>query len=270
MRRAVLLAPLVLVLAAPRAAAAAGADGMSEDERTYCASELDVVDRRRKVFEGQGLSPAEVARKNESQLLALRECRDRFRADARRAAENKQDLEEVGRRAGPNATELERDRAWREIRRERLASKSRSSLNAEERAELDSGMGEELQATHRALDNAHQRDPYFMRVVYSAIACYHGERRGDLRELISSEESLLKLGTGDRTKLYALKSELRVSEEVLARNTEAFRSIPAGPERCTSQTVAVVAHCLAVRLSGSRSEPGCDSEEIQQYVRFVK
>lgn len=269
MRRAVLLATIVLTVPRP-AAAVPGADGMSEEEQDFCASELDVVERRRKIFEAQKLSPSEVARRNEPQLAALRECRDRFRADTRRAAEQREDLEEVGRRAGPNATELERDRIWREVRRERLASKSPSSLNAQEKAELAEGMGEELQATHRALDNAHHRDPSFMRVVYSAIACFHGERRTDLRDQISSEQSLLKLGTGDRQKLYTLQSELRVSEEVLARNNEAFRSIPAGPERCSSPTVAVVAHCLAIRLAGTRSEPGCESEEIQQYVRFVK
>lgn len=269
MRRAVLLATLALSAPWPVAAAPVG-DGKSEDERTYCASELDVVERRRKLFEAQSLSAGEIARKNEPQLQAVRECRDRFRADVRRADEQKQDLEEAGRRAGPNATELERERVWKEIRRERLGSKSPSSLNAQERAELASGMGDEMKETHRALDRAHQRDPSFMRVVYSAIACYHGERRADLRELISSEESLLKLGTGDRQKLYALKSELRTSEEVLARNTEALRSIGGGADRCTTPTVAVVAQCLAILMSGSRVEPGCESEEIQQYVRFVR
>jgi hypothetical protein len=269
MRRAVLLATVALSVPWPATAAPVG-DGLSEDERSFCASDLDVLERRRKLFYAQGLSAGEIARKNEPQLQALRECRDRFRADARRAHEQQQDLEEVTRRAGANATELERDRVWKEVRRERLGSKSPSSLNAEERAELASGMGDELKETHRALDRAHQRDPSFMRVVYSGVACAHGDRRSDLLELISSEESLLKLGTGDRQKLYALKSELRTSEEVLARNTEALRTIGGGADRCTTPTVAVVAHCLAILLSGSRVEPGCESEEIQQYVRFVK
>jgi hypothetical protein len=265
MQSAVLLATLALAAGRP-----SGADAMTEDERAYCASEVEVVEKRHKLFEAQGLSAAEVARKNAPQLRALGECRDRYRADARRAEEQRQDLEEVTRRAGPNATELERDRVWKEVRRERLASKSPSQLTAEEKAELAAGAGEELKATEHALDDAHQRDPQFMRVVYSAIACYHDERRTDLKEAIGSEERMLKLGTGDKQKLYSLKSELRQSEDVLARNKEAVRALPNGVDRCTNPTVAVVTHCLGRRLAGARSEPACESEEIQQYVRFVK
>lgn len=270
MRTAVLVAILVLGAGPARAAAPARDEEPSDDERTFCASEHEVVDKRRKVFEGQGLTATEVARRNEPQQRALAECRERLRAEQRRDGEQKQDLAEVARRAGPNATELERDRVWKEVRRERLASKRSSELNDEERAELAAGMGDELKATHHALDDAHQRDPGFMRVIHSALACYHGERRTELSELISSEESLLKLGTGDRQKLYALKSELRASEEVLHRNTEASRGLPGGLDRCTAPTVAVVRHCLAIRLSDTRHEPACESEEIQQYVRFVK
>jgi hypothetical protein len=273
MRRAVLLA--IAALAAPPARAQAqpqaqGGEGLGEDERAFCASEAEVVERRRKVFEAQGLSPGEIARRNGSQLDALAECRERFKAEERRRREQQQDVAEVARRAGPNATELERERVWREVRRERLASKSPSSLTAEERAELAAGMGEEMAATHRTLDDAHARDPRFMRVVHSALACYHGDRRDVLRDLISSEESLLKLGTGDRQKLYSLRSELRQSDEVLGRSREAARTLPGGLEACTHPGVAVVAHCLAVRLQASRVEPACESEEIQQYVRFVK
>jgi hypothetical protein len=265
MPSAVLLATLALAAARP-----AGVAAISEDERAFCASEVEVVEKRQKLFEAQGLSAAEVARKNEPQVRALEECRERFRADARRAEEQREDLAEVTRRVGPNATELERDRVWKEVRRERLGSKSPSQLTPEEKAELAAGMGEELKATEHALDDAHQRDPQFMRVIYSAIACYHGERRTDLKEAIGSEEQMLKLGTGDKQKLYALKSELRQSEEVLARNTEAVRTLPNGLDRCTNPTVAVVSHCLGRRLAGARSEPACESEEIQQYVRFVK
>lgn len=270
MRRALL--PVLLVLAAPRPTNAAppGADGPSEDERAYCESERGVVEKRRKIFEAQKLPAAEIARRNEPQLQALQECRERFAAETRRAREQKQDLDEVARRAGPNATELERERIWREVRLERLASRSPSSLTAAERAELAAGTGDELRQTHRALDDAHQRNPQFMRIIYSAIACFQGERRADLREAIASEERLVTLGTGDRQRVYALRSELRQSEEVLARNDEAIRSLPNGVERCTNPTVAVVAHCLRVRLTSGRSEAACEPEEIQQYVRFVK
>ena len=271
MRRAVLLATLLLSSTPARAAAPVKADAaLSEAERTFCASELDVVERRRKLFEAQGLSAGEIARKNEVHLAALAECRDQFRKQQRSEVEQKQDVEEVTRRAGPDATELERQNVFREVRRERLASKRSSSLTAEEREELASGMGDELAATHTALDRAHARDSSFMRVVNSALSCYHGERKLQLKDLISSEESLLKLGTGDRQKLYALKSELRQSEDVLARTAEAIRDIPGGLDRCTTPAVAVLTHCLAIRLAGTRAEPACESEEIQQYVRFVK
>jgi hypothetical protein len=105
-----------------------------------------------------------------------------------------------------------------------------------------------------------------MRIVHSAIACHHTERRGELKEAITSEENLVKLGTGDRLRLYSLKSELRTSEDVLARNAEEARALPSGLERCTAPAVAAVTHCLAI----SKPEPACESEEIQQYLRFVR
>ena len=266
MPAAILLALLALAApkqaAAPKAGPAAPArDELSEAEREFCTSEIDVVERRKKLFQSQGLSPAEIARKNEAAVAELADCRRRFKEEVRRAAEQKEDVAEAARRAGPNATPLERDRAWKEVRRERLASKSPSSLTAEEKAELAEGMKEELEATHQALDTAHQRSPEFLRVVHSAIACYHVERKSELQEAIASEESLMKLGTGDRLKLYNLKSELRTSEEVLVRNAEAARSLPNGLDRCTTPTVAVVAHCLGIE---GRPEPACESEEIQQ------
>ena len=269
MYRAVLLVLAVLAGAPSRAAAPGRAEeSAAQDERAFCATEADVVERRRRLFEAQGLSAAEIVRKNEQHLDALDECHERFRAEERRRREYKQDVDEVTRRVGPNATELERERVWREIRRDRLGSKSPSSLTAEEKAELAAGMGDEVAATHRALDAAHARDPRFMRIVHSALACYHGGRRDVLKELISSEESLLKLGTGDRQKLYALRSELAQSGAVLARSGEAGRAI-GGLESCTSPTVAVVAHCLGVRMQGGRVS-ACESEEIQQFMRFVK
>ena len=270
MRRA-LSAAVLLALAAPRPGrAAASATVLTEEERGACADELEVVDKRRKVFEAQGLSAAEIARRNEAPLQAVQECRERVRADGRREAEQREDVAEAARRAGPNATPLERDRAWREVRLERLSARPSSQLTAEEKAELAAGAGDELKTTHAALDEAHRRDPNFMRVVYSAVACYHGARKEQLGEAISSEERMLKLGTGDRQRLYALKSELRQTQDVLARNAEALRGVAGGAERCAAQTIAVVAHCLGVRLTGTRAEPACESETIQQYVRFAR
>ncbi len=269
MHAAVALALLALAAPASKKAAAPAKSAsapLSEDERAFCASELEVLARRKRLFESQGLSAAEIARKNEGAARELADCRSRFKEQQRSDAERKADQEEAARRSGPNATPLERDRAWRAVRRERLASKNPSTLTPEEKAELEEGMQEEMKATHQALDAAHQRDPAFLRVLHSAIACYQGERRTSLQEAIASEENLVKLGSGDRQRVYALKSELRATEEVLARNADAARSIPNGLDRCTTPSVAVVAHCLGLE----RAEPACESEEVQQYVRFVK
>jgi hypothetical protein len=270
MRRSVLLAIVVLASPPPRGAPAPESEGAATDEKTFCANEIEVVDRRRKLFEAQGLSAEEVSRRNERPLAALAECRAKFRLEERRRREQRDDVAEVARRAGANATERDREAARREVRLERLASKRTSSLTADERAELAAGSREEVAATHRALDVAHARDPHFMRTVHSALACYHGDRRDVLKELISSEESLLKLGTGDRQKLYALTSELRQSDAVLRRSSDASRSLPGGLDRCTTPTVALVAHCLGILLQSKGAEPACEPEEIQQYLRFVK
>jgi hypothetical protein len=252
--------------APPPATRPAGAP-LSDAERDFCSSELEVLERRQKLFEAQDLSAAEIARKNESAIHDVADCRIRFKEQGNRDVELKADLAEAARRAGPDATPLERDKAWKEVRRERLASKSPASLSAEEKAELAEGIQEEMKATHQALDTAHQKSPEFLRVIHSAIACYQGERKDSLKQAIDSEENLVKLGSGDRTRLYSLRSELRSSEEILARNAEATRSLTGGLDRCTAPTVAVVAHCLGLE---DRPEPACQSEEIEQYLRFVR
>ncbi len=273
MRRIAVLVPALAASAltlgaSPAALAITGVPKLSEGEASFCADELDVVVRRASLFEAQGLSPAEIERSNDLHLRVLEECRDRYEAKERSAREQKHDLEEVQRRVGPGATEKERERAFREIRRERLASKPSSQLTREERAELAAGMKDEMTATHAALDKAHARDPAFMRIVNSALSCYHGDRKAELETQISSEEALLKLGTGDRQQLYALRSDLRRSDEVLARTREA--SSGRILERCSTATVALVTHCMGVQLEGKPPEAMCGSEEIQQYVRFVK
>jgi hypothetical protein len=272
MRKSVLSLLLAFsALGAPRrtAAAAPGAQ-LSPEEKAFCEPEIGVVARRARIFQAQGLGPREVARKNEIELQALEECRGRFRKKERRAREDREDLAEVARRAGSNATEVERERAWREIRRERLASRNPTQLDADERAELAAGTQEEVATTHSALDTAHASDPAFMRSVHSALACYHQDRKSDLDAQIASEQAHLKLGTGDRQKLYRLRADVHESEEVLARSREAARTLPGGLERCANRTVAVVARCLAIRFQAGQAEPACESEEVQQYLRFVK
>ncbi len=264
----VLAATAVTVGVCPPARAATGVPRLSDEEAAFCAEELELVERRAAIFEGQGLSASESAQRNEAPLRSLAECRDRFRARQRSAREQQEDVEEVKRRVGPDATEKEREQAFREIRRERLASKPSSQLTPAERAELAAGMQDEMKATHAALDGAHARDPAFMRVVHSALSCYHGDRKAELETQIASEEALLKLGTGDRQQLYALRSDLRQSEEVLARTREVTAGRPL--ERCSTPSIALITHCMGVRFQGKPPEAMCESEEIQQYVRFVK
>lgn len=265
---------LALVLAAAAAALPARAqrrpDALTDEEKAGCARELDAVEKRRKIFEAQKLSEAEIARKNEAALAAVTECRDRVRAEARRAAEQDEMLAEVDRRVGPNATDVERERAWREIRRERLAAKPSRSLTAEERAELQAGLGEELQATHATLDQANASDPVFMRQVNSALACFHGSRKARLEVALEHEENLVKLGTGDRQKLYAMRSGIKHSEELEGRAREAGRRYAGGLLPCGDHRTAVLAHCLAIRFENRKPEPACESEDIQQYLRFLK
>ncbi|BDG05813.1 hypothetical protein [Anaeromyxobacter oryzae] len=272
MRKAALAVALALGLpaAAPAKPAAARADAMTPEEKAFCASELEVVEKRTRVFQAQGLGAAEIDRRNEGPRQNLADCRRRFQSDQRRIAEEQEDLAEVDRRAGPTATEVERERVWRQLRRERLAGKSPASLTPEEKAELQAGVQEELAATHQTLDTVHARDPFFMRQVHSALACYHGDRREDLRAALSHEESLVKVGTGDRTRLYALRADLKQSEEVLARSREAARTLPDGLARCSEPQTAVLAHCLGIRFEGKKNEPACESEQIQQYIRFIK
>lgn len=277
---AVLAAAAVTLRASSHARAAAGVPRLGDEEAAACVNELEVVLRRVALFEKEGLSDGEIARRNEPQLDALDGCRERFAAQRRRALDQERDLAEARRRAGPGATQQERDAALREVRLERLASRPASQLTPEERAELAAGMKGEQRARHVALDRAHARDPAFVRIVHSALTCFHGDRKVQLEEQIASEEALVKLGTGDRNHLYLLRSELRQSEDVLARTREA--SAGRWLEPCSSQTVALVAHCMGVQIQRKvvRGEADleravaamamCDSEEIQQYVRFVQ
>ncbi|HET9551763.1 MAG TPA: hypothetical protein VFP50_02240 [Anaeromyxobacteraceae bacterium] len=280
MRTHAVPAVLVAVLAAAPVAALAARkpapvqkiapSALSDEEKNACDGELDVLEKRTKLFAAQGLAPAEVAKRNEAAQAALDECVNAFRAKRGAEKERLADLNELERRTGPNASDAVRAEAWAQIRRERLAAKPPSELTAEEQAELNAGNKQELAETHATLDTTHARDPGFMRMVHSALACYHGVRRDRLRESLAHEESLVKLGQGDRNKLYALKSDLRQSDDVLARAREASKGFKEGLGKCTEEQVAILAHCLAIRFEGQRNEPACESEEIQQYIRFIK
>ena len=276
---------LVLALTAATAAAmpAAAADGprrkapapvdpaaLSGEEREACAAELEVLEKRLRLFEGQGLSHAEAQRRNAASQAALDECArtSRLRRAADKAREA--DLAELDRRAGPDASDRVRSEIWTQLRLERLSAKPVSELTEDERAELKEGSKAEQAETAATLDKAHSRDPVFMRMVHSSLACYHGVRRDRIKDDLRHEEALLKLGQGDRQRSYALKSDLRQSDEVLARAREAARSYREGLGRCTEEQVAVLAHCLAIQFEGKVQEPACEAAEIQQYLRFIK
>lgn len=263
-----ILSPLLLLLAA--APPAVGQES-APDERTFCRSEHESLARRRRILQAEGLPRDEVERRSATDLRILEDCRERFRAQRRGGAdEGRNDEAEAERRVGPGATEKERSAALREIRLERLASRPRSTLTAEERAELDAGLKEEMAATHAALDAAHARDRGFMRIVHSALTCYHAERREALQQQVASEEALLKLGAGDKQALYALQSAIRRSDETLARSRDAARGYALGLEPCGDPTIALLAHCVGIQVEGKPALAACEPEEMQQYLRFAK
>jgi hypothetical protein len=268
MRRTVLL--VSLVLGAPALAEEPASSPPATTEETFCADELDMLARRRRIFEAEGLAGDEVERRNAPQLRALAECRERFRWQRREADAVQREAEDIARRAGPNATEKERAAARREIRLERLAAKKASLLTREERAELEEGMKEEMVATHAALDRAHARDRAFMRTVHSALACYHADRREALQNQIASEEALVQFGTGDKQALYALQGELRNSEQVLARSREIGRSHALGLEPCGGASIALLAYCIGVHYERKAALAACEAEDVQQYLRFAR
>src|SRR5512139_108615 len=204
-------AVLLSLLLTATAGAQATPEPAPAPQEQPCADELDTLARRRRLFEREGLSDDEVQRRNGPQIRALMDCREQLRARRRDAEDAARDAQEIARRAGPNPTEKELAEARRAVRLERLAGKSPSSLTKEERAELAEGMKAEMAATHAALDRAHARDRGFMRIVHSALACYHGGRKESLENQIASEETLLKVGSGDKRALYALQDELRNS-----------------------------------------------------------
>jgi hypothetical protein len=259
-------------VAAPKAGAPAAArkGALTDLEKEACAGELEVLEKRGRFFLAQGLGPAEIVRRNELAQQTLDECLAAFRRQRNAELEKLADMNELDRRVGPDAPDTVRAETWTQIRRERLAGKPRSQLTPEEKAELAAGAKAEEAETHATLDTFHARDPAFMRMVHSALACYHGVRRDKLRDQLAAEQAVVKAGGGDRQRVYALQSQVKVSDEVLARSREASRTFKDGLRRCTEEQVAVLTRCLTVQFEERPPEPACESEEIQQYVRFIK
>ncbi|MGB8931555.1 MAG: hypothetical protein WCC48_09955 [Anaeromyxobacteraceae bacterium] len=262
----------LLALVPPVSAAAAddAAAARLAEENAYCADDLRMVENRRKLFAAQGLSAAEISSRNAQAEQAVAECRRKFKREKQAELDYAADEKEAIERAGPKATAEQRMKAWKAVRRERLAARSPSELTPEERTELAAGEGEEMKATHKAMDVAHANDPAFMRYSHSALACYHGSRQRRLAAQISEEENLLKLGTGDRQRYYTLVSDKKTSDGVLQQVEAAAARYPGGLIRCEDRKIAVLAHCLAIRLEGGKRQPSCEAEEIQQYLRLVR
>jgi hypothetical protein len=266
------LAAALLAAAAPRVAGAAddAAAARQAEENAACADDIRMVENRRKLFAAQGLSPAEISGKNAQAEAAVAECRAKFRREKQSEIDFAADEAEALARAGAKATPEQKMRAWKEVRRERLATKRASELTPDERAELAAGEGDEMKATHKAMDQAHANDPSFMRIAHSALSCYHGQRKARLDGQIQEEESLLKLGTGDRQRYYTLVSDRKNSEGVLEQIAAAAARYPGGLARCEDRQIAVLAHCISIRFEGAKRQASCDAEEIQQYLRLVK
>ncbi len=96
-----------------------------------------------------------------------------------------------------------------------------------------------------------------MRTVYGALAAYHTDRKAELENEISSEQAMVKLGSGDRT------APLRATRRSPAER-EGPRAQPGGGERFQGgaralhdPSVAALSHCLAIPFQ--RSEPACES-----------
>ena len=254
----------------PAPAAGAKARPLTDLEKQACAGELEVLDKRVQFFQGQGIGAAEIARRNELPQATLVECLTAFRQKRTYELERLADLGELDRRVGPDASDAVRDEAWLRIRRERLAGKPRALLTAEEKAELNAGTRAEVAETQATLDTYHAKDPTFMRMVYSTLACYHGVRRDKLKDQLAAEQARLQRGEGDRQRAYALQSQLKQSDDLVATSREASRQWKDGLHRCTEEQVAILTRCLAVQFDDRPPEPACESEQIQQYVRFIR
>jgi hypothetical protein len=252
------------------AAAKATPRPLTDLEKESCAAELAVLEKRGQFFQGQGVPPAEIVHRNELAQATLDECLATFRVKRAAELEKLADMNELDRRVGPNASDAVRAEAWAQIRRERLAGKPRSRLTEEEKAELAAGSRAEVAETHATLDTHHAKDPAFMRMVHSALACYHGVRRDKLKDQLAVEQARLDKGQGDRQKVYGLQADLKQSNDVLARSREAARQWKNGLRKCSEEQVAILTRCLAVQFEDRPADPACDSEEIQQYVRFVR
>lgn len=245
-------------------AAALASEPLGSEEAEFCKLELEALARRARLFVGQGLPPAEVKRRNAPFEQHLLDCRARWREELRARGEEQRLGEEIARRAGPDANELQRARAEREVRLEHARRKRPAERTAAEQrlvGEADAELAERRAAEARA------RDPALLRQLRSALHCAHSRRRDRWRAEIAEEERLSTLGGGDRQRLYFLRAELRRDEEVLAGNAPDLAAV-GGALPCSEPHVAQLALCIEAQ-AGGREETSCETEAVRGNLRLL-
>jgi len=262
MRRASAFA-LALALRSPPAAGAEPA--VPAEEAEFCKLELEALRRRAQVFQGQGLSAAEIRRQNGPYEQHLAECRQRYRAELRHREEELRTLREISERTPSEANQRERARIEREVRVRRAQQRRPEDLSPDERRLLDEVRAEE--AVRRQAD-ARARDPVLRRQLLSAEHCAHTARRDRARAEIAEEERLADLGGADRQRIYFLRAELRRDEDVLARNRPELQRA-GGALPCGDARVAPVARCLELEAAGGKDE-ACESEAMRDLLRILR
>lgn len=245
-------------------AAARAAEPLGSEESEFCKLELEALGRRARLFVSQGLPPAEVKKRNAPFEQHLLDCRARWKEQLRARGDEQRLLEEIARRAGPDANELQRSRVEREVRLEFARRKRPAERTPAERELL---AGADAEAAERRAAEARARDPVLLRQLRSALHCAHARRRDRWRDEIAEEERLSSLGGGDRQRLYFLRAELRRDEEVLAANAPDLAAV-GGPLPCAEPRVAQLAHCIEVQASG-REDPACETEAARASLRLL-
>lgn len=245
-------------------AAGGAADPLGAEEAAFCKMEIEALERRARLFVGQGLPPGEVKRRNAPFEQHLLDCRARWREELRARDEEERLAQEIARRAGADANELQRAQVSRQVRLSHARKKRPAERTAAERqlvAEADA----EAEA-HRAAE-AQARDPLLQRRLRTALHCAHARRRDRGRAEIAEEERLSSLGGGDRQRLYFLRAERKRDEEVLAANEPDLAAV-GGALPCGDPHVAPLAHCIEMQAAG-RGDPACETESMRASLRLL-
>ncbi len=207
------------------------ARSLAPPEREACADEIRVLQNRRRLFAGQNLSETELRRRNAAAEGALAECVRQFREGRSRRPD---------RPANPG---------------EKLSPEEASKREQERR---------------QRLDEAHRRDPRFMRELLSAVICYQRQKKERAETGVDEENRFARLGgEPDRLKLYRYQSDLSRASRSLGIARKEIAEYGA-PLPCQEEKLAVLAHCLAVQDGEAQRDEGCFAEEVRQYLRLLR